>query len=53
MLQGESPDEVVKDMTEDETAPSTTEAPGEEERQQLLALQELIRRRLGVSNGSA
>lgn len=36
-------------MTEAETS---LEAPGEEERRQLLALQELIRRRLGVSHGS-
>ncbi|GME40736.1 putative zinc finger phd-type protein [Neofusicoccum parvum] len=52
-LNGESPDEVVANMTDAETAPpASVKAPSEEERRQLLALQELIRRRLGVTDGS-
>ncbi|KAB2579862.1 Uncharacterized protein DBV05_g1472 [Lasiodiplodia theobromae] len=51
-LNGESPDEVVDSMTGAEKAPLAMEPPGDEERRQLLALQELIRRRLGVTNGS-
>lgn len=39
-------------MTGAEKAPLAMEPPGDEERRQLLALQELIRRRLGVTNGS-
>ncbi|KAL1640107.1 hypothetical protein SLS58_007221 [Diplodia intermedia] len=51
-LNGESPDEVIDSMAAAGKAPLTMEPPGEEERRQLLALQELIRRRLGVTNGS-
>ncbi|KAF2088600.1 hypothetical protein K490DRAFT_55999 [Saccharata proteae CBS 121410] len=51
-LNAESPDDVVRTMNEDETAAASA-PPSEEEKRCLLALQELIRRRLGENGSSA
>ncbi|KAF2147362.1 uncharacterized protein K452DRAFT_6258 [Aplosporella prunicola CBS 121167] len=51
-LNAEAPDTVVAEMNEAETDSTGLKPPTEEEKRQLLALQELIRRRLSGTTGS-